>query len=92
MNVYEFDIWYSVKHSGKFSHTSIRYQMVHALNEERARKKLTLAQSTTMGTEPHLVETSAEFIYSVRKTGTVKKQLFYVYSNGRTPRPVGAMK
>ncbi len=88
MNVYEFDIWCSVRHSGKFSHTAMRFQTVHALNEERAKRKVTLAQSKTMGTEPHLIEAAAEFIYSVRKTGTVKKQLFYVYSDGRTPRPV----
>ena len=88
MNVYEFDIWRSVKHSGEFSHNATRYQLVHALNEERARKKVTLSQAKAMGIEPHLIEVAREFIYSVRKTGTVTIQPYYVYSGGRTPRPV----
>lgn len=89
MNVYEFDIWRLVKRSGKFSHNAMRLQVVHARNEERARKKVTLEPSKALGTEPHLVEISAEFIYSVKKTGIVERQLFYVYSDGRAPRPVG---
>ncbi len=88
MNVYEIDIWCGVKHSGVFLHNAIRFELVHALNEERARKRIKLAEVKTMGSEPHLIEVSAEFIYSVRKTGTVTKQMYYVYSDGRSPRPV----
>jgi len=92
MNVYEVDIWCSVKHSGEFSHTSLRHQLVHALNEERAKKRVTLALARTMGSEPHLIEASAEFIYCIRKTGTVTKQMYYVYSDGRPSRPVKGVK
>ena len=88
MNVYEFYIWCSVTNGGEFSHNAERFQLVHSLNEKRARKKVTLEQPKTMGTEPHLVEVSGEFIYSIKKTGNVKKQMFYVYSDGRAPRPV----
>ena len=92
MNVYDIDIWCSVRHSGVFSHTATRYQMVHALNEERAKKKVELSPARTMGKKPHLVEASAEVIYSIRKSGIVTKQMFYVYSDGRTPRPVKDLK
>jgi len=88
MNVYDIDIWRSVKHSGVFSHNATRLVTVHALNEEMARKKITLAEGKTMGSEPHLVEASSETIYSIRKAGTVTKQMYYVYSNGRAARPV----
>ena len=88
MNVYGIDIWRSVKHNGKFSHTVTRFELVHALNEERAKKKITLAKGCTWGKEPTVVETSDEFIYAIRKSGVVTKQMYYVYSDGRTPRPV----
>lgn len=88
MNVYEIDIWRSIKHNGEFSHTATRFELVHALNEERARRKITLAKARIWGKEPTVVETSDEFIYSIRKSGAVTKQLYYVYSDGRTPRPV----
>lgn len=88
MNVYEIEIWRGVRRSGEFSHNARRSELVHALNEERARKKITLAEGKVMGQEPNLVEMSAETIYSVTKTGTVTKQMFYVYSDGRNPRQV----
>lgn len=87
MNTYEFDIWYQVKHNGKFSHTVTRTQLVHALNEERARNKITLQKGKTWSNAGLEIVSSDEFIYSVRKTGTVRKQMFYVYSDGRSPRP-----
>ena len=89
MNVYEIDIWCSVKNDGKFSHNARRTVLVHALNEERARKKITLSPAIKLGMGGQsTVEASKETIYSVRKTGAVKKQMFYVYSDGRNPRPV----
>ena len=92
MNVYEVDIWCSVKHSGVFSHTSTRTELIHALSEDRARNKVILSEAKIMGSEPHLVEASSEFIYSIIKTGTVTKQMYYEYSNGRPPRPVRMVK
>ena len=88
MNTYEFDIWYQVTHNGKFSHTVIRTHLVHALKEERARKKVTLQKGKTWGEIGIEIVSGDEFIYRVRKTGTVKKQMYYVYSDGRNPRPV----
>ena len=89
MNVYEITIWRSCKHDGVFSHNASRLELVHALNEERARKKITLSTARKYEADgQYTIETSGEFIYSVRKTGTVKKQIFYVYSDGRNPRPV----
>jgi len=88
MNVYEFDIWRSVKHNGEFSHNVPRTQLVHALNEAKARERIILAQGKAWANGLTTIETSSEFIYSTRKTGTVTKQMFYVYSDGRTPRPV----
>lgn len=89
MNVFEFDIWCSVKHNGKFSHTVTRMEVIHALNKERAKKKITLQKGETRTLSGGLEITSSdEFIYSVRRTGNVTKQLFYVYSDGRTSRPV----
>ena len=90
MNVYELAIWRSVKHDGVFSHNGTRLEVIHALNEERARKKITLAPEKKYGTGgQHTIEVSGEFVYSVRRTGTVRKQVFYVYSDGRSPRPIG---
>lgn len=88
MNVYEFDIWYQVNHNGKFSHTVTRMQLVHALNEERAKKHVTLREGGTRETGSLTIDFTAEVIYATRKTGTVTKQMFYVYSDGRTPRPL----
>ena len=85
MNVYEFDIWYQVKHDGKFSHTVTRTQLVHALNLERARRKITLKPAVSRSIGPLEVEASDEFIYAVKRTGTVIKRMFYVYSDGRRP-------
>lgn len=84
MNVFDFDIWKQVKHDGQFSHTVTRKQTVHALNEERARARIKLEPGYT---NDHL-EVSGEFIYQVKKCGTVTIQPFYVYSDGRLPRPV----
>ena len=88
MNVYEAHIWRSVYHSGQFSHTATRTQLIHALNEGRAKQKIVLAPEKVMGIEPHTVKASAEVIYALRKVGTVTIQRFYVYSDGRSPRPV----
>ena len=88
MNVYDIDIWRSVYHNDEFSHTAIRYQLVHALNEERARRKVILAEGKTLGPLGWGLRVSDEVIYSIRKAGTVTKQMYYVYSDGRTPRPI----
>lgn len=87
MNVYEAHIWCRVKHNGEFSHNGQRFELIHALNEERARKQIVLADSKTWGEGTQRVDIASEFIYSIEKTGTVKKQMYYVYSNGRSPRP-----
>jgi len=87
MNVYEVDIWRSVRHNGNFSHNAIRYALVHALNEERAKKKIKLDKARTWGDKIQ-IEASDEFIYGIRKTGTVKIKPYYEYSDGRRPRPV----
>ena len=91
MNTYEFDIWYQVDHNGKFSHTVTRSELIHALNEEMAKKKIILQPSSTWnaGNGTLKIEATAEFIYATRRTGTVTKQVYYVYSDGRRPRPVG---
>jgi len=89
MNVYEIDIWRSVKHNGTFSHTVHRVELIHALNEERAKKKITLREGKTQEAGTLTIEVSSETIYAIRKTGTVLKQMYYVYSDGRSPRPVG---
>jgi len=88
MNVYDVDIWRGVYHNEKFSHTAIRYQLVHALNEERARKRITLEREKTWKNGSLEIRASDEVISSIRKAGTVTKQLYYEYSDGRTPRPV----
>ena len=88
MNVYEFDIWKQVKRDGEFSHTCTRMELIHALNEERATSKITLAGEKTWESGGGKFVVSGEFIYAVRKTLTVVKQMYYVYSDGRGPRPV----
>ncbi len=88
MNVYEIDIWRSVKHNGEFSHTVQRKEIIHALNEERAKKRITLAESKTWDSDGLKTEVSSEFIYRIAKTGTVRKKLYYEYSDGRSPRAV----
>ena len=88
MNVYEVDIWRSVNHNGKFSHTVQRFEVIHALNEELAKKKITLDKAKSYGKEPLIVDVTSEYIYRIKKAGTVTKQMFYVYSSGRNPRPV----
>jgi len=88
MNVYEIDIWQSVYNGDAFSHTVQRTELIHALNEARARNKIKLAKEKIWESGSTQIKASAEFIYSIRKTGTVTKQLYYVYSDGRTPRPV----
>ena len=85
MNVYEVDIWRSVYHSGEFSHNATRIILVHALNEERAIRKIELDKGKTMGQEPHIIKASDETIYSIKRTGTVTKQVYYEYSDGRNP-------
>lgn len=91
MNVYEIDIWRSVYHNGKYSHTATRVELIHALNEERAKKKIALEPEKVYASE-HThglsVKVSAEFIYRIKKTGTVVIKPYYVYSDGRYPRPV----
>ena len=88
MNVYEIDIWRDVYHDGSFSHTAISYELIHALNEERAKRKITLnKEKTYTAGGNHEIKASDEVIYSIRKTGTVTIQPYYVYSDGRQPRP-----
>ena len=89
MNTYEADIWRSVYHDEKFSHNATRRQLIHALNEERAKVKITLAAARSYNSGPaHTIRVSSETIYSLKKTGTVTIQRYYVYSDGRPPRPV----
>ena len=88
MNVYEFDIWCGVKRNGEYSHTSTRRQLVHALNEARAKKKIVLAEAKTWGAGEQKIDVSNEYVYAVRRTGTVTKQMYYVYSDGRSARSV----
>ena len=93
MNVYEISIWRGVKHNGEFSHNVQRMELIHARNEAEARGKVTLTPSKTYESNSSLkIEASAETIYSCRKTGTVLVKPFYVYSDGRTPRPTGRNK
>lgn len=88
MQVYEIDIWRQVKRNGEFSHTVQRMELVHALNEKRAKTKVTLVEGRTWDNGGQHLEVSGEFIYAIRKTGTVTKQLYYEYSDGRSPRRV----
>ena len=88
MNVYEIDIWCCVSHNEKFSHNGKRMELIHALNEERAKKRITLTKEREWEVGGTRIKVKAEAIYSIRKTGTVTKQLYYVYSDGRNPRPV----
>lgn len=85
MNAFEIDIWSQVKHNGKFSHTITRVELIHARNEREAKGKVKLIEGETYVTGELEIEASAEFIYSCRKTGTVRKQLYYEYSDGRSP-------
>ena len=86
MNVYEIDIWCQVRHNDKFSHTVTRTELIHALSEERAKKKITLKPSVTREIGTLKIEASTEFIYAIRKAGTVTKQMYYEYSDGRSSR------
>lgn len=88
MNVYEIDIRCILKHNSKFVHTPRRVELIHALNEERAKKKITLAKGKIQEVGTLILEVSSETIYAIRKTGTVTKQMCYVYSDGRNPRPI----
>ena len=88
MNVYEIVIWCTVKHNSVFSHTVSRVEVIHALNEERAKKKLTFKEGSTQEAGTLTIEVSSETIYAIRKAGTVTKQMYYVYSDGREPKPV----
>ena len=88
MNVYEIDIWYQVTRNGNFSHTVRRMELVHALNEDRAEKKITLKKGGSHESNGNTTSWGDEFIYSISKTGTVTKQLYYEYSDGRSPRRV----
>ena len=88
MNVYEIDIWHAVYHGDKgdkFITNNKRQVVVHALNEERAKKKITLAPA--IDKLPHY-RTSEEFIYRIKSTGTVTIKPYYEYSDGRSPKPV----
>ena len=88
MNAYRISVWRSVRHNGKFSHTVIREELIHARNETEARGKIALAPTREWASGTLTIVASSEFIYSARKIGTVRKQLFYVYSDGSSPRPV----
>ena len=89
MNAYGIEIWKSVKHNDKFSHNINRFEIIHARNETEAKNKVTLAQGYIQNLPALQIEVSGESIYACRKIGTVKIEKFYVYSDGRTPRPVG---
>jgi hypothetical protein len=88
MNVYRIDIWRSVNHGETFSHNVQRVEIVHALNKDKALKKIKLAPEKVWHSGSLEIKASSETIYSIEKTGTVTIQPFYVYSDGRTPRPV----
>jgi len=88
MNVYEIDIWRAVYHGekgDKFITNNQRQVVVHALNEERAKRKITLAPAEDKSPR---YRTEAEFIYRIKRTGTVTIKPYYEYSDGRSPRPV----
>jgi hypothetical protein len=42
MNVFEIEIWQSVKHNDKFICNIQRTELVHAMSEAKARQKITL--------------------------------------------------
>jgi len=88
MNVYEAIIWRSVYHNETFSHTITRTQLIHALNEERAKRKIKLESERICKCGDIDIRVSSETIYRLKKTGTVTIQPYYVYSDGRYPRPV----
>ncbi len=88
MNVFEFDIWKQVLHNGKFTHTIPRMQLVHAMSKESAREKLSLAKGSTQMVGNTEIKVSNEFVYGVRRTGTVTRQMYYEYSDGRQPIPI----
>ena len=62
-----------------------RVELIHARNEQEAKGKIELTVGKTYVTGNLKIEASAEFIYSCKKIGTVKKQLYYEYSDGRRP-------
>ncbi len=85
MNVFEIDKWVQVCHNGKYSHTVTRTELIHARNEQEAKGKVKLKESKTWVSAALEIQVSAEFIYACRKVGTVRKQLYYEYSDGRRP-------
>ena len=88
MNVYEITLFQGVYHGEKgdiFITNNQRELVIHALNEERAKKKITLKSGEDKS--PHY-RTTPEVIYSIKRTGTVTIQPYYVYSDGRSPRPI----
>lgn len=88
MNAFRISVWKSVTHNGKFSHTIAREELIHARNEAEALCKITLAPASKSPVGSTLnIDVSSEVIYSAKKIGTVRKQLFYVYSDGSSPRP-----
>ena len=90
MNAYEVDVWRGVQHNGKFSHNDSRVELIHARNEEEARKKITLREGHVDGLTSGLnINVSSESIYSVRKIGTVKIGRFYVYTDSEGSTRVG---
>ncbi len=88
MNAYEIRIWKSVKHNDKFSHYLERKQLIHARNETQAKNKIALEKGNAHNLDNLIITVSEEYIYSTTKIGTVVIRPFYVYSDGRTPRPV----
>ena len=89
MNVYEFMIWTAVRHNGNFSHNIERIERIHAMNEERARGKIILKETTQQMVGTLKLEASREYIYSTRRIGTVVKRMYYEYSDscGLLPKP-----
>ena len=88
MQAFDIEIWRQVEHNGKFSHTVPRVELIHARNEQEAKGKVKLVEGKTQMVGDLEIQVSNEFIYSCRKIGTVRKVLFYEYSDGRTPRRV----
>jgi len=82
MNAYKFDIWASVYHNGKFSHTITRQMIVHAQNRMKAEARLILKPMSKQDSSGFLIEISQEFIYDGRLIGQVTVRPHYHYSNG----------
>lgn len=82
MNAYRFDIWASVYHNGKFSHTITRKMVVHAQNKMKAEERLVLKPMAKHDCGGTSIEVSQEFIYNRQLIGQVTVRPHYHYSDG----------